>query len=213
MLEPQLDSTWSAEKRYWIRVSYQWKVSFHRKKLDEGRFSYMLITEQIEAALQSGSLVQAKPIAAWEGVPRVVLMCKPIFESLETGRQSIDEAERQCWAKVEAAFSHFIAGGLVTEQLLKQLKDYKNEHWAFRCRNPRPSIRVFGRFAMPDVFVATHAVSRTALRGMWSPEFEHEKLVCEEHWSNAGLGEPFSDPPKFRYSEYISGEATRKLAI
>jgi hypothetical protein len=173
----------------------------------------MLISQQIEAAQRSGRLVRAQPIAAWEGQPRVVFMCQPIFNSLQAGRQSADEAERKCWAKVEAAFSHFIGGGRITENLLKQLEDYKNEHWEFRCRKPRPSIRVFGRFAMPDVFVATHAVFRATLGGMWSPEFEHQKLVCEEYWTNAGLGEPFSDPPEFRYSEYISGEATRKLAI
>ena len=172
----------------------------------------MLIPRPVKAALLNGALVKAKPITSWSAEARVVL-CKPICEAIEAGRSDPDENERRCWAKVEAAFSHFIEGGLVTENLVKQLRDYKHEHWEFRCRKPRPSIRVFGRFAMPDVFVATHAVFRTSLGGIRSPKWEHEKLVCEGHWNSAGLGDPFTDAPEFRYAAYITSNATRKLGI
>ncbi len=140
----------------------------------------MLIPAPIKAAIASNALVPAKPIPNWAAEPRVVLLCKPIREAIEAGRSDPDERERQCWAKVEAAFSHFIEGCFITEDLVKQLGPYKLEHWEFRCRRPKPSIRVFGRFAMPDVFVATHPRPRSLLGGMWSAEFEHEKLVCED---------------------------------
>ncbi len=45
---------------------------------------------------------------------------------------------------------------------------------------------------------------------MWSPEFEYEKLVCEDHWKAAGLGDPFTDPPAFRYEAYITENAVKK---
>lgn len=167
----------------------------------------------VDAAIVSGTLVPAKPIADWAAEPRVVLLCEPIRAALAEGRSAEDESERQCWAKVEAAFSHFIEGGLVTENLVKQLKEYKFEHWEFRCRRPRPSIRVFGRFVLPDVFVATHPMPRNVLGGMNSPQFEHEKLVCEEHWNASGLGAAFSDPPNFRYENYLTENASRKLEI
>lgn len=173
----------------------------------------MLIPEPVKEALQSGALVHARPIAGWSAEVRVVLLCKPIREAIEAGRSDPDEKERQCWAKVEAAFSQFIEGGLVTEGLVKQLLDYKHEHWEFRCRRPRPSIRVFGRFAMPDVFVATHAIFRNSLGGMRSPQFEHEKLICEDYWNEAGLGDPFTDAPYFRYEAYITSNASRKPEI
>ena len=173
----------------------------------------MLIPTPVKQAVASGLLIPAKPIANWAGEPRIVLQCQPVVTALTAGRCAPDEKERQSWAKVEAAFSQFIEGGLITEDLLKQLEPGKLEHWEFRCRKPKPSIRVFGRFAGPDLFVATHLRPRAMLGGMWSPQFEQEKLVCEDHWRAAGLSDPFSDPPAFRYETYITENAARKPRI
>lgn len=173
----------------------------------------MLISASVKLAKDRGLLVPAKPVTNWTGEPRVVLLCEPIRKALQAGRTDPDKKERQSWAKVEAAFSHFIEGGFVTEDLLKQLQPYKFEHWEFRCRRPKPSIGVFGRFVMPNVFVATHPRPRSLLGGMWSSQFEHEKLVCEEHWKAAGLDAPFTDAPAYRYDAYVTGDARRKLGI
>ena len=173
----------------------------------------MLIHDAVKAAVDRGLLVHARRIASWPGQPRVVLLCRPVREAIEDGRRHPDDKERQSWARVEAAFAHFIEGGSVTENLVIQLQPGKFEHWEFRCRRPKPSIRVFGRFARPDVFVATHHRPRQLLGGMNSPEFEHEKLVCEDHWNACGLGAPFSDSPQFRYEAYITENASRKVAI
>ena len=140
-------------------------------------------------------------------------MCRPLFDALQGGRSSSDEKERQKWAALQAAMSHFVEGGYVDENLLKQLKPEKNEHWELRSRKPKPSIRVFGRFAMPDVFVATHLEMRSKLGGMWSGQFEHQKLVCEDHWKDAGLPDPFTDVPDFRYEKYITSNAQRKMSL
>lgn len=173
----------------------------------------MLISGSINAALRSGDLVKAQPISSWAAEARVIFLCEPIRDAIEAGRSSTDEKERRSWAKVEAAFSHFIEGGFVTEDLVKQLRPPKYEHWEFRCRKPVPSLRVFGRFVMPDVFVATHHMPRRILGGMWSPQFEHEKLVCEEVWKGIGLNDPFTDAPEFRYEAYITSNASRKPGI
>ncbi|MER9424386.1 hypothetical protein NKI88_18240 [Mesorhizobium sp. M0317] len=140
-------------------------------------------------------------------------MCKPLHDVIQAGRSSPDEKERQRWAKLEAAFSFFIEGGYVTDDLVKQLLPPKYEHWELRSRKPRPSLRVFGRFALPDVFVGTHVERRDQLGGMWSSQFEHNKLVCEEHWEDAGLPSPFTDPPEFRYERYITSNAKRKIQV
>jgi len=173
----------------------------------------MLIDDAIEAAKHAGKLFLARPVAFWTGEPRVFLMCQPLRCAIETGKANDDEKVRERWATLEAAISHFIEGGLITEDLIKQLKPQNYEHWELRSRKPRPSLRVFGRFAKPDVFVGTHVDRRDRLGGMWSPEFEHEKLVCEEHWRAAGLPDTFSDPPDFRYESYITENAARKLEI
>lgn len=140
-------------------------------------------------------------------------MCQPLHADLADGRGSADEKVRQRWARLEASMSMFVEGGYVNDGLFKQLQPPKFEHWELRSRKPRPSLRVFGRFAAPDVFVGTHVVERQLLGGMWSQEFEQEKLVCEDHWRAAGLPDPFSDAPNFRYERYITSNASPKVRI
>lgn len=141
-------------------------------------------------------------------------MCRELSETIAKGRVDPDEKERQRWAAVDAAISHFIEGGYITRDLLKQLIPRKFEHWELKCRKPRPSIRVFGRFALPDVFIATHLKRRDTLGGMWSLEFEMEKLACEDLWKAAGLTHPpFSDAPHFRYESYITSAASERRNV
>ncbi|HUZ14109.1 MAG TPA: hypothetical protein VMU93_14830 [Caulobacteraceae bacterium] len=177
----------------------------------------MLILEVIDAAKRAGVLIPARPIAPWAGEPRAFLMCQPLHAAIVTGRSDTDPKVRGRWAALEAAISHFIEGGYVTQNLLKQLTPYKFEHWTLRSTRPRPSLRVFGRFAMPDVFVGTHVCERPTLGGKWSPQYEQEKLVCEQHWKAAGL--PDEPPPgafsseSFEYSEYITSNASRNVQV
>ncbi|MER8486263.1 hypothetical protein [Mesorhizobium sp. M1322] len=140
-------------------------------------------------------------------------MCKPLSDAISQGRVSTEEGERKVWAALEAAISHFIEGGLVTDDLMKQLLPRKYEHWELRSRKPRPSLRVFGRFAMPDVFVGTHVERRDRLGAKWSPQWEHQKLVCEDHWNEAGLPAPFTDQPSFLYERYITSNARQKIRV
>jgi hypothetical protein len=170
----------------------------------------MLIDDAIEAAKASGALVPARPVAPWVGEPRAFLMCRPLREAIEAARQSGDEKVIRRWAQLEADIGHFVGGGYVTDDLLKQLEPEKYEHWELISRRPKPSLRVFGRFAEPDVFVGTHVVPRGGLGGMWSPQFEHEKLVCEDHWRDAGLPEPFRGT---RYEDYITDNASRRVRV
>jgi hypothetical protein len=173
----------------------------------------MLTHDALGMALKGGKLFLLDPIADWEAEPRGFLLCEPLMESIIVGRRDTDEKVRQVWARLEAAIRYFVEGGYVTRKFMKQLVPPKYEHWELICRRPRPSLRVFGRFAHPDIFVGTHVVERKLLGGMWSPEFEHEKLVCEDYWKDAGLPDPFTDAPGFRYEEYITSNASADIKI
>jgi len=173
----------------------------------------MLIDEEIEEAKQGGRLFPVRAIASWVGEPRAFLMCEPLRGALEGGKADSDEKVRQMWARLEAAMAHFVENGHMTEKLIKQLSPPKYEHWELISRRPRPSLRVFGRFAKPDVFIGTHVKPRKGLGGMWSAQFEHEKLVCEDHWKASGLGSFFTDAPRFRYEAYITGNAAKRVKV
>lgn len=140
-------------------------------------------------------------------------MCLRLRDEIATGKASEVEAERQRWAKLEAQMGTFVEGGYVNDDFIKQLQPPKFEHWELKSRKPRPSLRVFGRFAAPDVYVGTHVMPRNGLGGLYSAEFEHEKLVCEDIYRDAGLTTVFSDPPVFRYESYITSNASKKVRI
>ena len=140
-------------------------------------------------------------------------MCVPLRGALQTGKADPDEKVRKRWAELEAAMIHFVENGRMTEKIVKQLKAPKFEHWEFISRRPKPSLRVFGRFALPDVFIGTHVKLRKCLGGMNSPQFEYERLVCEDHYRDAGLTAVYTDAPHFRYEAYITENATRSLRV
>jgi hypothetical protein len=184
-----------------------------KRGLRAGQLSYMLTSPEIEEAKRTRRLFAVKPTDRWTGKPRAFLMCKPLYEGLEKGKQHLDEKFRQRWAQLEATMIHFVEEGRMTEKLLKQLRPPKYEHWELVNRKPRPSLRVFGRFALPDVFIGTHVKERKALGGLWSREFEHEKLVCEGHYLDTGLTTFFSDKPHFRYEAYITENASPTIRV
>ena len=178
----------------------------------------MLIDEAIEAAKLGGKLIPARPVVPWAGEPRAFLMCQCLRDEIKEGQQNKDPGIRKRWAQLEADISLFIEGGYVTSDFLKQLDPWKFEHWELISRRPKPSIRVFGRFAKPDVFIGTHTRLRGELGKKWSPQFENTKLVCEDHWKDAGLPiEPppgaFTDAPYFRYEAYVTSNASRELKV
>jgi hypothetical protein len=123
----------------------------------------MLTKECIEAAVAAGALTPARPTVPWAGQRRLFLMCRPLRQAIVAARQSTDERTIKRWAQLEADIGYFIEGGYITGDRLKQLQPFQYEHWELRSLQPRPSLRVFGRFAMPDAFVGTHVCERPRL--------------------------------------------------
>ena len=170
----------------------------------------MLSDERIKAALAAGDLTPAKPTMPWAERRRAFLMCRPLHRAIEAARQSTDARTIKRWAQLEADIGYFVEGGYMTQDRLKQLEPFRYEHWELRSLQPRPSLRVFGRFAKPDVFVGTHVCERPRLGAKWSLNWELEKLSCEEHWKAAGLSDPFRADT---YEAYMTENASYRLGI
>lgn len=171
----------------------------------------MSIPSHIGEALNAHRLIRFKPRLLWVQTPRVFLMtptfAAQLFEGLSsTGLRSIER-----WERLEADISFFVEGGLVNRSLLKQLDPKKFEHWNLRSVRPRPSMRVFGRFGISDLFIATHVVERPTLGEKWSLNWEMQKLVCEDHWRDAlGKFPPFRGAT---YQDYITENAIEDVRI
>jgi hypothetical protein len=169
------------------------------------KFTYMIIREAIESAKASGALIPFDPPLRWVSKPRAFLMTERLAREITDGRASLDPRRVERWERLRADISHFVENGLITWAFMRWLDPKKYEHWELRSLRPRPSFRVFGRFAEPDVFVGTHIKERAPLGAKWSLDWEIEKLVCEDEWRAA-----LSDCEPFRsddYTDYITENA------
>lgn len=173
----------------------------------------MLIDAALEDAKRRGLPVPVKPLVRWNAAKRAFLMCRDLVDAIERNKTDQDGSVRRRWAELDAAMIYFVEGGLITQKRLKALDPHKFEHWELRATRPKPSLRVFGRFAKPDVFVGTHVEVRKFLGGKNTLEWELAKLKCEDIWNAAGLPDPFTDAPEFRYSEYITENASEKVNV
>lgn len=150
--------------------------------------TYMSIREQIQTALDAGWVVNLLPtlpsIPHW----RVIFMTRRLSDELEQHLEDPTTMVRA--AELLATFDTFLGGRLVTiggrndkHAYMKLLEPEQEEVWEIRSIDPKPSIRVFGRFAAKDVFVATNMGFRSGLGGFGSIEFRAAMTHCKREWS------------------------------
>jgi hypothetical protein len=104
-----------------------------------------------------------------------------------------DEEEEKRWKILRADLEAFVEGKRMTLPRnrdkappgpchMAQLSRPNEEVWEFRLRRPKPPIRVFGRFAAKDFFVALTWAYRPELGAFGSDEWRAEKLRCAVEW-------------------------------
>src|SRR4051794_34054666 len=119
----------------------------------------MSIREEVECRCSENRLVALYPRAKWAPVRRMLYVNECLRELLTREWPTAEETER--WAQLEAFLSHFVEGGIVDSRYMKPLTRPARYVWEIRSRRPRPSLRVLGRFADVDVFVATNVAVRS----------------------------------------------------
>ena len=119
---------------------------------------------EVKDAVHAGKLICFKPSVPWVGEPRVFLKTVLLDGQIDAALTCGDGPRVARWEKLLADISAFVEGALINWALMKWLDPKKYEHWELRSVRPRPSLRVFGRFACPDVFVGTHVVERAPQR-------------------------------------------------
>ncbi len=163
----------------------------------------MSIQVEISARVDEGRLFLLKPLAPGEGMTRALLMTQPLNDALAASWQ-----DQERFAKLRADLEHFVTGGFIDPNYLKKLKKTE-ECWEIRSPRPSPSIRIFGRFAAHDVFVATHYHERRPLGGFKSMEWRREIRRCKAEWRKCF---PAHQPHTGKtIHDYVSNAADPKL--
>jgi hypothetical protein len=154
----------------------------------EGVLIYMSIGEEIRKRKAEGELHVLAPLMPGAPHKRVILASTWLFKELSGPWE--DEAEEVRMGRLWADLDHFSTG----EQIIvgsrfddychmKPLDPASDEVWEYISRCPKPSLRVFGRFAEIDVFVATHKWARNELGAFRSREWKREIRRCKAEWT------------------------------
>ena len=108
-----------------------------------------------------------------------------IDEGAAAGKASIEHRV----GLLRGHIDHFTSGGLLTvgyrhekHCLFKPLEPVDDEVWELRSRDPNPALRVFGRFAMRNAFVATHWARRDELGGWGARDWAAKIRRCKTIW-------------------------------
>ena len=147
----------------------------------------MSIADEINARVAEGRLIRQVPLLKGR-YSRVVYVEAKLHREIAGGYSSDDPIAFRV-GQLTRDFDRFSSGALITvgygQELscfFKQLDQRSEEVWEIRSRDPKPSCRVFGRFAMPDVFVALNASLREPLAGERSLEWKEQIRNCKAGW-------------------------------
>jgi hypothetical protein len=146
---------------------------------------YDAITQQVNA----GALSLLYPAMPGTLVKRKMYISAEIRGLLD-GPWSDTKWEERC-GQLRADLDRFIEGIVLTvaeepykgkTSYIKRLDPARDEVWEIRSRDPQPSLRIFGRFADKDLFVALSWANRADLGGPMSREWRDAKETCNAEW-------------------------------
>ena len=154
----------------------------------------MSIYTEISARVTEGRLYPLQPFMPPEaGVPERRMFLSEEIRSLIVGPWHDTEWQLRCGA-LYADLDKFVQGGLITvaehpfrrgkTAYMKQLSKWSEEVWEIRSRDPQPGIRVMGRFADTDVFIALSWSYRSSLGGPNARPWRDAIVGCKTQWRN-----------------------------
>lgn len=112
------------------------------------------------------------------------MLVSPAIHGLVLGPWK-DADEEIRWSRLRADLDSFVEGRLIVvgrNGYMKLLDPRREEVWEIRSRSPKPSLRLFGRFAARDVFVALTWSARAPLAGKGSLPWRDAIRACKAEW-------------------------------
>jgi len=140
----------------------------------------MSIDDLILDRIARGMLHPLTPRAKGTSARRAMLISEEIWQVLSTEHDD-DEMEDRL-GTLQADLELFAEGQAIDPKYLFLLSPCREAVWEIRSVRPLPSIRVLGRFAKKDVFVATNMEMRENLGGWQSREWKNVKRQACAHW-------------------------------
>lgn len=149
----------------------------------------MSIYDEIRAGVNERRLLFLSPALPGTLIVRKMYISNGIRD-LVFGPWSEPQWEQRC-GYLRADLDKFIEGRLLTiaekpyggkTSDMKRLDAARDEVWEIRSRDPNPGLRVFGRFADRNLFVALTWAKRVNLHGPGSREWRNAIEECKTEW-------------------------------
>ena len=145
---------------------------------------------EIAARVRSGELYLLKPKARGAATRRVLLLTGVMKMAVVDGPWADESEEDRLAGTLRADLERFVSGKVLRVSLggrelaAEDMKRLQNiyEVWEFKSET-KNGIRVFGRFAGHDVFVATHWQWRRNLGAYGSSQWGTEINKCTTEWA------------------------------
>lgn len=111
-------------------------------------------------------------------------------------------------AELQADLEYFVEGRAIDPKYLFLLYHSREAVWEIRSVRDAPSIRVLGRFAAKDVFVATNYALREDLGGWESRGWRDVKVMARTVWNN--LFHPYQPEISLQINDLVTGALNGK---
>jgi hypothetical protein len=156
----------------------------------------MSIRDEINRCLSESSLFLHRLVVPTE-VKRTMFLSREIKELLEGPWEDRQIQYRS--GPLRDDLDRFVAGRPIgvapspyqaRTAYIAQLDAPRDEVWEIRSRDPKPAIRVFGRFAEKDTFVSLIWSYRAPLGGPGSREWRDAVEICKTEWRKLFLTWP-----------------------
>jgi hypothetical protein len=149
----------------------------------------MSIYAEILTHIGEGRLHELVPALPTAPTTRRIVACTEIKDMI-LGPWDDSDWEVRC-NFLRADFDKFLTGSIIPvaagtsggrASYLKKLTPYRDEIWEIRSRDPDPSLRIFGRFADKDLFVALSWHKRPDLGGPKTRPWRDAMVECGAEW-------------------------------
>jgi hypothetical protein len=142
----------------------------------------MSIRALIQSRVDEGMLFPLLPKAAGATALRAMYVSEALRDFLENEHPDPDWDERI--GLLQADLEVFATMDDIYPKYLFLLYHPREAVWEIRSIKPNPSIRVLGRFAEKDVFVATNYALREQLGGWQSRAWRDVKVMSRTIWTH-----------------------------
>jgi hypothetical protein len=172
----------------------------------------MSLSDEIDKHMAAGRLHLLPPLFSPEGPLREMAVSPDIFANADPSNWP-NNRKGERLGKMRATLDRFTGNGRVSIVLfpkgkasstfMARIQPVGNEVWDIRCTDPRPGIRVLGRFSRKDAFVALVWDFHENLRGKAWGDLGGQ---CQQEWTRLfGLLAPHQGS---KPSDYLTGNFT-----